>query len=292
MESLPLELYRPIIQFLTEKRDILSVCLVSQRLHSEATYALYHHLQLKGAYQLFAWAKATQDFPHLSQLTHAISIPTRACLSNGQKRTFAQALASLVNLKELRIKHQLSENQCSDAYLSPWMLEGVSDKLELFHSELGEYEMGFECLTPFFVSHPHIRYLHWTGGDQSSVSCTSDELDSALLPRLSTIHLDHWRVLGKISNTRSVRRLRLGNIALSADTLHQLGLALEPLSDTLTRLSVDILPTTAPKRDPNQLPCLSDLLQTLITALPNLHFLQVNGDIRLVSAFSFQYAMP
>ena len=275
MDSLPLELYRPIIHFLTEKRDILSVCLASKRLRSEAYHALYHHVKLKGAYQIFAWSKATEDFPYLSHITQAITIPTRACLSNGRKRTFAQALAKLVNLKELRIKHELSESQCSDGYLSPWMLEGVSSGLEVFHSELGEYEMGFKALTPFMVLHPHIRDLHW------SASGATDKIDSTLMPRLSTIHLDHWRVLGQIPNARSVTRLRLGNIMLSQDTLHQLGLALGPLTDVLTHLSVDVLATTPSKAA--QSPSLSDLLHTLHTTLPNLRFLQINGDIRLVS---------
>lgn len=275
LRHLPLELYSPIVSYLEGTHDLLTLCITSREWWFESHRRLFHHVKLRGQIRLKSWTKAVLNNPRTAALTRAITLPTRATLTHSDKAALAEALSRVVNLQELYISHSMTLNSL-DAYLDPWVLECCSNELRAFHSELEEFEAGFEAYSLFFKDHSRITRLYWARDDEGS------PIDSRILHVLTTVHLEDWKVLYVLA-PRSISRIRVEGVALTRDTVTSFAMRLSQFKDTLTHLSVRIQGAGIPRHDFSVV----DVVYLLGKSIPNLSFLNLSGDIILVQLSSF-----
>ncbi|KIM36569.1 hypothetical protein M413DRAFT_289150 [Hebeloma cylindrosporum] len=267
LSRLPLDLYRPIVSYLPGNHDLLTLCATSREWWFESHRALFRHVKLRGGNRLKSWTKTILNSPRITPLTHAITLPTRATLTQSEKVALAEALSKLVNLQELYISHTMT--LCSlDAYIDPWMLECCTKELRVFHNELEEFEAGFEAYSLFFGDHPQISHLYWAREEDTT------PIDMEVLRNLTIVHLKNWRVLNILS-PRRISRIRIGTVHAGLE-ISAFATSLSQFKDSLTHLSVTIRDLTGMRLDYAMF-SITTGLRLLGNSLPKLRFLYLSG---------------
>jgi hypothetical protein len=275
LRRLPMDLYRPIISYLEGNHDLLTLCVTSREWWFESHRALFRHVKLRGGIRLKSWTKAVLNSPRTAAFTRAITLPTRATLTRSDKVALAEALSRVVNLQELYISHTMTLNSLK-AYLDPWVLQCCSKQLRVFHSELQEFEAGFEAYSLFFRKHSQISRLFWAGSAEGSL------IDSRSLCYLTTVHLRDWKVLNVLI-PRLISRIRIVGVVMSRDEITLFAACLSQFKDTLTHLSVRVQDAYDLRHDFSVV----DAVYLLGKSIPKLNFLNISGDTILVRLFSF-----
>ena len=275
----PVDLYRPIIEYVSEKRDLSALCAVSKSFQLEAERPLYREARLTGhAACLFSFSHAILSNSRLGPLVISLTMPSRtesgadcALLAVLMSRT----LKSLSNLNALFIAN--SHFLIAQPFLRPIDLLGSHFHLDTFGLRSGS--LSLSALVPFLLTQPEITYLKYDHRTQEGGDAFTHHVD--LLPRLSRLCLCVWQILPYF-HRRPIARLCLKNIALSLDAFPKMVAVLAIFSKTLTHLSLELSEEGFFATASYPMPCLVMLLSRIQENLPQLKFLRLSGEVVLV----------
>ena len=103
--DLPLELYGPIFQFISDRPDLLALLHVSKAISCEAERILYESVDLAyNHWRIYSWFRTIASSPHLAKhvqsLTFGIVYSQMPTPSRPWIEVLAKGLSSLTRLKE------------------------------------------------------------------------------------------------------------------------------------------------------------------------------------------------
>ncbi|KAG5349396.1 hypothetical protein C0989_004179 [Termitomyces sp. Mn162] len=254
----PPELYRDIIEWITDRQDLCNLSLTSRICSAEAQRALYSIVDLpKNTRAPVLWADTIVRHHQKALMVRALTlrfdlsfiiVPDLLLTS---LQSIAQALGALRRLDKLvLIGHPL-------AMMHPiytWILDGCTAKLRTFHNSV----FPSWAIIPFLSRHSQIREWKQTGMFPRGI------MTDTMLPHLTKIDA-HASTLVSFTTSRSLIQVRLRIDDWDRETARDL-LALSRFGATLTTLIVEDSSTT------NHLK-LEELLIHLAQATPNLRTL-------------------
>ena len=233
----PVDLYRPIIEYLSDRRDLSALCTVSKSFQLEAERPLYQEARLMGhAACLISFSHVILSNSHLGPLVVSLTLPSRTeSGANGALLAvqMSRALKSLSNLKALFIAN--SHFLIAQRFLRPIDLFGNHFYLDTFGLRSGS--LSLSSLIPFLSTQPDIMYLRYDHRTQEGSNVFADCVN--LLPRLSHLCLCVWQILPHF-HPHHITRLRLKNLALSSEAFLKMVAVLAIFSKTLTHLGLEL----------------------------------------------------
>jgi hypothetical protein len=279
---LPIDLYRFIIEYISDQRDLCSLCVVSKAFRQESERVLYRNVRLTNNYAcLVSWSQAIINTPWLASLVHTLSLPSLTRYHDGLYVSFlvqsmAKALRALTKLKALHIVNNSSAGlfQC---YLHPTILRGCKFRLETFGIRSGS--LSLPDLVPFLSEQREITYWKYENRTLEGIHILAD--DPSILPRLSCIYLQDWWILPHLF-PRPITRLCL-HVTLNESAFARLMDALSLFKETLTHLSLNVLDPFSSGVSRSSHPLLVRLLWRVKELLPRLQFLNLDGEAAYVS---------
>ncbi|KAG6900307.1 hypothetical protein C0993_012739 [Termitomyces sp. T159_Od127] len=258
LPALPPELYRNIINWITDRQDLCSLSLVSRVFSAEAQRALYSVVDLaQNTRAPVLWADTILRHPQKALAVRALTLRLDLTfiivpdLLLSSLQSIAQALRALQRLSKLvLVGHPL-------AMMHPihtWILDGCTANLRTFHNSL----FPLWAVIPFLSRHLQIR--EWKQAGKFIRGIITDET----LPHLTTIDV-HISSLASFPTPRSLTKIRLEISNWSGITAGKLE-ALSRFGPTLTTLVVEDSSTT----DHFELAKFLARLANLAKAIPNL----------------------
>jgi hypothetical protein len=233
----PVDLYSPIIGYLSDKRDLCALCAVSKSFQRESQRPLYRDVRLTGRYtSLISFTNAIISNPRLGGLVFSLTLPSRTQSRVDHSllsQLIPRVLKSLTNLNALYIANSYSLLfQC---FLSPSDLTGCSFRLKTFGLRSGSLPL-LEII-PFLTEQREITYLKYEHRTMEGIHAFSDDPD--LLPHLTCLCLSAWWILPRFGS-RTITRLCLKDMTMNVDVLPKMMATLAIFSKTLTHLSLEL----------------------------------------------------
>lgn len=197
MLSLPLELYRPVVDHLTDRSTLLSLMLTCWVFHAEAERKLYHQFQEESLETQRLFIRTVANSPSKAALIRSYTFfNCRARDDDPFWPLFRDFLLAAVNLKELGFGRKSNKLPCSD------FLDGCTFQLEVLRWHCHHWDEA--SLRPFLAKQPAIRSLsvrNW----RKSFSLSPDVLPNVktLIGQYGLIYnfLPHRRITHIIWNT-------------------------------------------------------------------------------------------
>lgn len=258
----PPELYRTIIEWVTNTRDLCNLALASRTCYAEAQRVLYRAVDLaQNTRAPVLWASTILHHPHRAAAVRALTlrfdlsflIVPHMLLSS--LKSISQALGALRKLKKLvLIGHPL-------AMMHPihtWILDGCTANLEIFHNSV----FPPSAIVSFLSRQPNLRQWKQNGVFPGGI------IADTVLPHLTVLDA-HASTLSSFRTPRPLVRVRL-----KIEDCDRLGAwertAIEALSlfgSTLSTLTIEYS-----SAKPSHF-TLAEVLRLLAKATPNLKIL-------------------
>ncbi|KAG6850204.1 hypothetical protein H0H93_016383 [Arthromyces matolae] len=256
MPSFPPELYRNIIEWVTDRRDLCSLSITSRLCSVEAQRVLYSVVDLaQNTRAPVLWADTILQQPQKALIVRALTLRFDLSflivpdLLLTALKSIAQALKALRRLEKLVIVgHPL-------AMMHPihtWILDGCPPGLRIFHNSV----FPAWAVIPFLSRHPQIREWKQTG------MYPRDDMTDTVLPQLTVLDA-HVSTLVSFKTTRPLTRVHLTIDDAGRETERDAILALSNFGTSLTTLTIEDSST----RNNLKLP---DFFCQLAKAVPNL----------------------
>ena len=261
---LPPELFRNIIEWVSDSEDLYHLCLVSHICRFEAERVLYRSVHLpQNTFAPVLWARTILSSPQKAMAVRSLVLrfdlaffilPHKLLPS---LRLISQALGALRNLRNLRLVGH-ARVRMHPGYL--WLLDGCVPELEVFDNSV----FFPSDIAPFLSRQPNIR--RWK---QPGTSIYVEQvMKHDFLPRVTDIDV-YASSLSFFTTPRPLRRIKLEMDSLG-DTRHTKGEReiikhLSLFGNTLESLIIQNL-------NPDHL-ATSELLGLLAGATPNLKIL-------------------
>jgi hypothetical protein len=229
----PPELFRNVIEWITDTEDLCNLSLASRICRTEAERVLYHTIELaQNSTAPVLWATTILDCPQKAKRVRALTLKFDTSflivpdMLVSSLQLISQALRKLVNLKQLVLGgHSL-------AMMHPiytWILDDCPFSLDVFHNSV----FPAPSVVPFLSKQLNVRDWKQAG------SHLGEMLDDSFLPRLSILDV-HYSVLSCFTTPRPLQQLRLKIRGFCAGERKQdIINTLAHFGDTLTSLSVE-----------------------------------------------------
>ncbi|KAF9464190.1 hypothetical protein BDZ94DRAFT_1308206 [Collybia nuda] len=229
----PPELFRNILEWITDTEDLCNLSLTSRICRIEAERVLYHSIELaQNSTAPVLWANTMLSCPHKAQRVRALTLKFDTSflivpeMLVSSLHVISQALRKLNNLKNLILGgHSL-------AMMHPiytWILDDCPFSLDVFHN----FVFPAPSIVPFLSRQPNIREWKQAG------SHIGETLDESFLPQLAILDA-HYSVLACFTTPRPLQHLRLKIRGYCAgERKRDVINSLSYFRDTLTSLSVE-----------------------------------------------------
>lgn len=264
----PPELYRSIIEWVTNAEDLYNLSLTSRICRAETERILYHKIDLPPNTRTpVLWATTILHHPHKALAVRSLTlrfdlsflIVPHMLLSS--LRLISQALGALRNLKELFLIGHPSVMMHS---IHLWLLDGCTPSIEVFQNSLFHPS----DIIPFLSRHPNIRQWKQMGVHPERT------VEPTFLPHLTDLEV-HSSVLSSFNTPRPLVRLCLmmgGPCGAEREREREIIKSLALFGSTLEVLNIWYCSTL----NPDHL-TMSELLSLLAEATPNLKMLAYNN---------------
>jgi hypothetical protein len=241
---LPAELYRYVLQNVSNSSDLLSLCSTSRFIRDEAERILYHDVDLHNCSneQVQSWSTRVASCPRVAAFVRRLCLPA----TEGPGLTFdgvehvlqsmLRALQAVSNITELSIRpHSLSTGLIEHRYYSTEVIHQYSFQLRKFHVE-GDFHLFGANPLPFLASQPDIR--DWKSGSLMDVVRNPP---ANLLPHITIVqhtyhnyYSDH-DMLRHITSRPNIERIRIDlGKAIGLDDVNRIVWTLQSCQQTLT----------------------------------------------------------
>ena len=246
--DLPQELYGSVIQFVSNRSDLVVLLYVSKAVHHEAKRVLYGSVDLAYNHlRIYAWFRMIASSPHLALLVQSLTFGIQSLrmpsVAYSWFEVIARGLRSLTNLKEyassshcsimLKQAHRLNLKKKGTRSISRYaqILDETPFRLKTFRNHMFD----FEPTIPFLTSQPDITT--WYQCLAAEPSPQSSDPDLPLLPLLSDAAIPSW--LLPTYHSRNITRLHTAMAYQIPDEEHHTLNTLVGYGRTLTALVLD-----------------------------------------------------
>jgi hypothetical protein len=242
MVCLPLELYRPTLEFVESPTDLCTVSRCSKIMRDEAEPLLYYHPVIKHAKQMISLLRRVSASPARGTYVFALDLVVKRWhrwILSSIFRLLSQALTRMIRLHSLNI-----------SYETVLLVAGFDPPScgRLFNHCTFQL-ITFECwftpdasLLSFLATQPHLRNL--TCGWSNDKLTQNLEVPESIVPQLTVLYVhDGFEATSRFLKNRPVTHLRIfefnyprffHNIPLSSGPLRALWIPYQPFEVLLS----------------------------------------------------------